>query len=157
MITLNLGDRVQAKSFFEQGYSRVRESGDKINIAICFYYFGYLALFEGDIEQANGFFEQELVLARTTGPIWLGSQALFGLAGVGAARGQAWRAARLLGAAEARLKAGASYIDAADGLFNERTVASVVAQLGEITFAEACAEGRAMTFEQAADYAFEVN
>jgi len=155
MITLNLGDGGQAKSFFEQGYSRVRESGDKINVAICFYYFGYLALFEGDIEQANRFFEQELALSRTTGPIWLGSQALFGLAGVAAARGQASRAARLFGAAETRLKAGASYIDAADNLFNGRTSASAVAQLGEAAFAAELAEGRAMTFEQAADYALE--
>lgn len=155
MTSLNLGDRGQAKSFFEQGYRRVRESGDKINVAVCFYYFGYLAMFEGDIQQAKTFFEQELALARTTGPLWLGSQALFGLAGIAAASGQASRAARLFGAAEARLEAGASYIDAADGLLNERTVASTVPQLGEAAFSQARAEGRAMTFEQAADYAME--
>jgi hypothetical protein len=96
-----------------------------------------------------------LALARTIGPLWLGSQALFGLAGVAAASGQASRAARLLGAAEARLEAGASYIDAADRLFNGRTITSAVAQLGESAFAAARAEGRAMTFEQAADYALE--
>jgi hypothetical protein len=110
---------------------------------------------EGDSQQAKSFFEQELALARTTGPLWLGSQALFGLAGVAAANGQARRAARLFGAAEARLEAAASYIDAADGLFNERTITSAVAQLGEDAFADAYAEGRAMTFEQAANFALE--
>ncbi len=155
MATINLGDRDQAKYFFERSYSRSRESGDKFNLAVCFYYFGYLALFEGNIQQAKTFFEQELALARTVGPIWLGSQALFGLAGVAAASGQALRAARLVGAAEARLEAGASYIDAADSLFNGGASASAMAELGEAAFAAARAEGRAMTFEQAADYALE--
>ncbi len=153
--TLNLGDRVQAKAYFEECFTWFRESGNKSDLAICFYDFGYLALFEGNNQQAQSFFEQELALARTIGPLWLGSQALFGLAGVAAASGQAGRAARLLGAAEARLEAGASYIDAADRLFNGRTITSAVAQLGESAFAAARAEGRAMTFEQAADYALE--
>jgi predicted ATPase/DNA-binding CsgD family transcriptional regulator len=155
MATINLGDRDQAKYFFERSYSRSRESGDKFNLAVCFYYFGYLALFEGNIQQAKTFFEQELALAHTTGPIWLGGQALFGLAGVAAANGQALRAARLLGAADARAEAGATYEDAADSLFNERTSSSAIALLGEAAFTAARAEGRAMTFEQAADYALE--
>jgi hypothetical protein len=77
------------------------------------------------------------------------------LAGVAAAGGQALRAARLLGAAKVQEEVGATYIDAADSLFNERTSASAIAQLGEAVFAAARAEGRAMTFEQAADYALE--
>jgi predicted ATPase/DNA-binding CsgD family transcriptional regulator len=155
MATINLGDRDQAKYFFEQSYGRSRESGDKFNLAVCLYYFGYLALFEGNIQQAKTFFEQELELARTTGPIWLGAQALSGLAGVSAANGQARRAARLLGAARTQLEAGASYTDAANALYERRAVDLIVAQIGEAAFAAARAEGRAMTFEQAADYALE--
>jgi predicted ATPase/DNA-binding CsgD family transcriptional regulator len=155
LVNRNLGNHVQARTFFEECFGWFRASSNQFGIAFCFYHFGCLALLEGESQQAKNFFEQELALARTSGPIWLGSQALFGLAGVAAASGQAGRAARLFGAAEARLEAAASYIDAADGLFNERTVASAVAQLGEDTFAEGYAEGRAMTFEQAADYALE--
>jgi non-specific serine/threonine protein kinase len=153
--TLNLGDRIQAKSYFRECFSLFQESGNKTHIAICFYYFGYLAHFEGDDEQAKSFFEQELVLARTVGPIWLRSQALFGLAGVAAAGGQALRAARLLGASILQKEAGATYIDAADSLFNGQTSASAITILGEAAFAEAHAEGQKMTFEQAADYALE--
>jgi predicted ATPase/transcriptional regulator with XRE-family HTH domain len=155
LVSLNLGDRVRAKSFFEESFSLVRESGNKSGLAMSFYYFGYLAHFEGDNEQAKSFFEQELVLARTVAPIWLRSQALFGLAGVAAAGGQALRAARLLGAAKVQEEVGATYIDAADSLFNGRTSASAIAILGEAAFAEAYSYGRAMTFEQAADYALE--
>ncbi len=152
---LNLGDRVQAKSFFEESFSLFQESGNKYGIANGLYYFGLLAQFEGDNQQAKSSFEQALPLARTVGPIWLGANALLGLAGVAAAGGQARRAAQLLGAAEARLEAGASYWNAAESLYIGRTIASAEAQLGEIAFAAARAEGRAMTFEQAADYALE--
>jgi len=154
---LNLGDLVQAKPFFEECFRLYRESGNKSGIAHSLYYAGYVAHFEGDNPRAKSFFEQELALARTTGPLWLGAQALSGLAGVAAVGGQALRAARLLGAAEARAEAAATYDDAADRLFIERMVASAVAQLGETAFAAARAEGRAMSFEQAADYALEEN
>jgi hypothetical protein len=60
-----------------------------------------------------------------------------------------------LGAADARLKAGASYWDAFEKSCIGRTVTRAVAQLGETAFAAARAEGQAMTFEQAADYALE--
>ena len=157
IVTINLGDRNRAKAFFEEGFSLFRELGSKQGQAMCLYYFGYLAQFEGDNQAAMTFFKQELALARTTGPLWLGAQALFGLAAVAAASGRASQAARLFGAAEVRLEAGASYIDAADSLFNGRTSAKAIAILGEAVFAAARAEGRAMTFEQAADDALEEN
>jgi len=150
-----LDDRVRAKPFFEQGFSLFRESGNKHGIAMGLYYSGLLAQYEGDNEQAKIFFEQALPLARQAGPIWSRANALMGLAGVAAAAGQARRAARLLGAADAQLEAGASYWDAAESLYIGRAITSAVAQLGEAAFAAARAEGRAMTFEQAADYALE--
>jgi len=152
---INLGDRGQAKTYFQESFDMFRELGNKTGQAICFYYFGYLAQLDGDNQAAQAFFKQELVLARTTGPIWLGAQALFGLAGVEAASGQASRAARLLGASDARAEAASTYEDAADSIYRGRTVANAVAQLGETAFEVARAEGRAMTFEQAADYALE--
>jgi Tetratricopeptide repeat len=154
---INLGNRGQAKTYFPESFGLFRELGNKTGQAICLYYFGYLAQFEGDNQAAQTFFKHELALARTTGPIWLGSQALFGLAGVAAASGQASRAARLLGAADARAEAASTYEDAADGIYRGRTVALIVAQIGEAAFAEARAEGWAMAFEQAADYALEEN
>jgi tetratricopeptide (TPR) repeat protein len=154
--TLNLGDRVQAKSLIEQSFSIFQDLDSKYGIAICLYYFGLLAGLGGDSEQATVFFEQGLVLAHTTGPIWYRADVLMGLAGVAASGGQAARAARLLGAANTQLEAGASYWNAAEILYIEPAIASAVAQLGETEFAAAHDEGRAMTFEQAADYALEI-
>jgi predicted ATPase/DNA-binding XRE family transcriptional regulator len=150
---INLGDRGQAKTYFQESFEMFRELGNKTGQAICLYYFGYLVQFEGDNQTAMTFFKQELALARTTGPLWLGAQALFGLAGAAAATGQALRAARLLGASDARAEAASTYEDVADGIYRGRTVTNAVAQLGEAVFATARADGRGMTFDQAADYA----
>lgn len=152
---INLRDRTQAKPYFQESFEMFQELGNKTGQAICLYYFGYLAWFDGDNQAAQTFFEQELALARTTGPIWLGAQALRGLAAVAADNGHAGPAARLWGAADTRAEAAATYEDAADALFNRRAEALIVEQIGEAEFATARAEGRAMTFEQAADYALD--
>jgi non-specific serine/threonine protein kinase len=156
-VTLCLDDRVQAAAYVQEGFDLFRESRNKSWLVDCLYYFGLLAGFEGDNQQARIFLEQVLVLTRRVGPLWEQANALMGLAGVAAADGQARRAARLLGAADKQLKLGASYWDAAERRYIERAVASAVAQLGEDSFAEAYDEGGAMTFEQAADYALEEN
>jgi non-specific serine/threonine protein kinase len=153
--TLNLGQRVQAKSYVEESFSIFRETNQKYGIALCLYFSGLLTGLEGDNEQAATFFEQGLALAHTTGPIWYRANILMGLAGVAAAKGQAQRAARLLGAADTQLELGASYWNAAESLFIKHTIVRAEAQLGELEFAAARAEGWSMTFEQAADYALE--
>jgi len=156
-VTLCLDDRIQAKTYFQESYDLIRESGNKTWLVDCFYYFGLLAGFEGDNQAAQTFFKQELVLARQGGSIWQCANALMGLAGVAAADGQAWRAAKLLGAADTQIKAGASYWDAAESRYIQRAETRAMAQLGEVAFAKARAEGRAMTFEQAADYALKTD
>jgi predicted ATPase/DNA-binding XRE family transcriptional regulator len=155
--TLNLGDRVQAKSYIEESFRILRAADNKYGIALCLYFSGLLAQFEGNREQARISFEQGLTLARTTGPLWYRAGVLMGMAGVAAADGQALRAARLLGAADALIVAAASYWNAAESLYIGRTIDSAVAQLGEAVFAQARVEGRGMTFDQAADYATEAD
>jgi predicted ATPase/DNA-binding CsgD family transcriptional regulator len=154
LIALNLGDWAEAKVYNEQCFSMFQELGSKYGQATAYSYFGFLTLIDGDNQQAQRFFEQALEIACKSGPIWLGANTLMGLA-CAAASTQAWRAARLLGAAEARLKAGASYWDTVEKLCVGRATATAMAQLGETAFAAAQAEGWAMTFEQAADYALE--
>lgn len=153
--TLCLNDRIHAKTYFQESEDLFRESGNTSWQSDCLYCFGLLAQLEGDHKQAKMLLEQALVLARQTGPIWHRANTLMGLAGVAAANGQPWRAARLLGAADMQLEFAASYWDAAESQCIGHAVARAVAELGEDAFAEAYAEGRAMTFEQAADYALE--
>ena len=153
--TLCLDDRIQAKTYIQEGYDLLRQSDTTSWQVDCLYYFGLLAQLEGDNQQARIFLDQVLISSRQLGPLWVRANGLMGLAGVEAADGHTRRAARLLGAADTQIEAASSYWDAAESRYIARAVASAVAQLGEDAFAEAYDEGRLMTFEQAADYALE--
>jgi predicted ATPase/DNA-binding XRE family transcriptional regulator len=151
-IALSLGDWAEAKAYTEESFNLFREVGSKYGESVSYCNFGFLALMDDNNHQAQRFFEQAVELACTSGPIWVGAMALVGLAGA-TASSQAPRAARLLGAAEARLEAGASYWGGVETLCVGRLTATAMAQLGGTVFAKAQAEGRAMTFEQAVAYA----
>jgi hypothetical protein len=85
---------------------------------------------------------------------------LEGLAVVAGVRGEAERSARLFGAAEGLLQAVEApvydYYKPNRSLY-ERTKAVVRSRLGESAFEEAWEQGRAMTFEQAVEYALKGN
>jgi predicted ATPase/DNA-binding CsgD family transcriptional regulator len=153
-IALSLGDGAEAKAYTEESFNLFQKLGSKYGQSISYSNFGFLALIDDDDQLAQSFFEQSLELACTSGPVWLGAMALVGLAAA-ATSTQARRAARLLGAAEARLKAGASYWGGVEELCVGRVTDTAMAQLGETEFAAAQAEGWSMTFEQAANYALE--
>jgi hypothetical protein len=132
------------------------ELGDKYGIAQNLQYNGYLALLEGDDARAQILIEQGLTLAREVGPKWLSALCLARLAGVAAVRGQPTQAVRLWAAAEVLMAACASYMDSADRIYYERTIAPVCVALDEASLEVARAEGRAMSMEQAITYALSV-
>jgi hypothetical protein len=76
-----------------------------------------------------------------------------GLAGVALAEGHTRQAAQLL--AVARLLVEIGHMHPVDLDDYERDVALARAQLGEAAFTAACAEGQAMSLEQAIAYALE--
>jgi hypothetical protein len=77
------------------------------------------------------------------------------LADLSTSQGRPQEAARLLGAAEALLKASGSTWWPADRVEYERNLATLRAALSEAAFAAAWAEGQAMTLERAIAYALE--
>jgi tetratricopeptide (TPR) repeat protein len=155
--TLNFGDHAQAKPYFAKAYSLFRESSNTSWQAECLYWSGLIAQMEGDSRQAKLCFKQVLTLAHEIGPLVLRAGALMGLAGVAAADGQVLRAARLLGAADTQLEAGASYWDTVESRYIAHAVDIAMERLGESAFEAARLEGRGMTFEQAANYALPEN
>jgi len=76
-----------------------------------------------------------------------------GMAGVALAEGQAVRAARLVGAAEALGEAMGASVELGDRADYDRITAAVKAALDERAYQAACAKGRMMTLEQAVEYA----
>jgi hypothetical protein len=75
------------------------------------------------------------------------------LAAVDGSQGQARRAARLFGAAEAQWRASGAVRYAPEKLAYERDVAAVLAKLDQHSLTAAWATGRAMSAEEAVDYA----
>ncbi|MEO8393544.1 MAG: LuxR C-terminal-related transcriptional regulator [Chloroflexota bacterium] len=148
-------DLVQVKMHYEIGLAFYREvqNQDAINMVI-----GILADVElalGNVERSQKLHEESLVLHRESRvdhpriPF-----NLFGLAGVAKARGQFERAARLLGAAQSDWLIRWSSLHTEISPYESTTVA-VKTQLGEIAFAVAWAEGRAMTLDQTVAYVLE--
>lgn len=112
---------------------------------------------QGHDDRAEEYFARSLVLLRadTSCSLWQSytATALEGVAGVAVVRGQAERAARLFGAADAiRSRIGTPIWPVNRPLY-ERDVAAARAALGEEAFRMAWEEGRAMTAEQAVEHA----
>lgn len=82
-------------------------------------------------------------------------ECLAGFAGPATNQGRSQWAARLLGAAEALLRASGGAWWLADRVEYERNLATIRAALSEEAFAAAWAEGQAMTLERAIAYASE--
>ena len=154
VVTLCLDDRAKAKLLNAEAERLQRASGNQYGILACLFHSGIIAQLEGQSQQANAYFHQVLALARRVGPTFVRASPLLGLSGVAAAE-HGRRAAVLLGAAEAQLEAGASYWNSYESQYAEGARTAAKAQLGEEQFAAAYAEGRAMTFDQAAAYALQ--
>lgn len=140
------GHYERARALYEESLRLHREVGNKAGIIGVLTNMGYVALNLGDDELAKALFEESL--SQNPGIKWLSVLCLTGLAGVAQ---QAGHSARLLGAAEpfcdiARL---------ADRADHERIVAAVRAQLDETTFAVAWEAGRAMTLNEAVEFALQ--
>jgi tetratricopeptide (TPR) repeat protein len=147
------GDYRRAAALHSEGLALFRKTGDKHFTAWAFRNLGIVALRQDDHKQAESFCRESLTLSREIGGIWQIEQGLAGLAGAAALKGQYERAARLFAAAEALRTSLGRQRSIADQADYDKRVASTRARLGDMAFAAAWAEGRAMTLEQAIEYA----
>jgi DNA-binding CsgD family transcriptional regulator len=143
-------DYASARSLFEEGLALFQELEDQFNIPDTLSFLGQLAQQEGDYRQAEIHFRESLRGWRALGNTqWKGVVVcLEGLACVCTFHRQFAEAARLFGAAEA-LQQALSISSSAMGA----EISALRTQLGEVAFAAAWAEGRALSAEQAIDYA----
>jgi non-specific serine/threonine protein kinase len=110
---------------------------------------GELALARSDLPAAGAFYAESIALARALGDTTFLGAGLAAIGTIAADVGEAARAARLLGAAEAMYQvAGAWSFIAARGE-HRQAVEATRAALGEEAFAAAWAEGRRLSREQA--------
>ncbi|MFN8444021.1 MAG: LuxR C-terminal-related transcriptional regulator [Caldilineaceae bacterium] len=144
-------DYARAHSLYEKGLTLFQELDHRFNIADTQSFLGKLAQQEGDYRQADMFFRDSLRGWRALGNVqWKGvTDCLEGLARVCAFHQQFTEAVRLLGTTEAlRQVISPSYRSAIGA-----EISALHTQLGDAVFAAVWAEGRALSAEQAIDYA----
>jgi non-specific serine/threonine protein kinase len=114
---------------------------------------GNIASHQGNFDRATGLLRDSLMLRKELGSKLGVAECLERLAGVAGGQGRPDRAVRLLGAAEAVRRSIGSPLPDADRSDYEGNVTAARAALGEEAFATGWAEGRAMTLEEAIEFA----
>ena len=151
------GDYERSGALARESLAIYRELGDTRGVFMCHVGLGYGELAMGNHEPAAALLEDALRLLRGSVDKFCLAYGFFGLAAVAAARGQPVRAARLWGATEAlREEIGVDSLShwELQAYDYEGRVSAARSMLGdEGAWERAWAEGRAMTPDQAVEYA----
>jgi predicted ATPase/DNA-binding XRE family transcriptional regulator len=150
-------DEQEAVTLFEESLAIFRNTRSTANIVMVLCMLGFAVQCRGDNERAGRLLAEALALARDSGYDHEMAASLAGLGGVAAAQRKPKRGARLLGAAAAWRESVGEDVAAWPYVVPDydRWAADARAQLTDQAFAEASAEGQAMTLERAAQYALE--
>jgi non-specific serine/threonine protein kinase len=148
-------DYDRAGKAYEECLVICRESGDVQRKAFALGNSGLVANHQGDYEQAESRIKEALGLHRDLNAKYPFAMDLAFLAGPITAQGNPERAAQLLGASEALLKAMGLGQQPQDQPIVDRFEAAVRQQLNEEAFKAAWEKGQSMSLEQAIAYALE--
>jgi DNA-binding CsgD family transcriptional regulator len=147
------GDHAAARASLEESVEICRETGDDWVLALALRNLAIAAVRQGDYELAAAQLGESLSVLREPQEKIYTTQSLDSLAVVVSMQGDHRRAARLFGAAKALREAvGASVLPFYRADY-DLGVVTARAGLGEEVFEEAWEEGRAMTPEEAIEYA----
>src|SRR5262249_34469148 len=141
------------RPLLEERLALCRELGESESLIHTLGGMGHIARDAGEYARARTLYAESLELRRKAGHGVAVAQSLEDFAAFAVRQQQHDRAIRLLGADEAYWETPGARPPVASGPEYERTVAESRAALGEAGFAAAWAEGRAMSLEQAIEYA----
>ena len=147
------GEYDRAQALLEESLALYREVGDRRGVARLLGNQSLVALSQGDYERAVALCRESLALYREAGDSWAIGKYLPVLAGVAFAQRQPERAARLFGAAVVLRERLGTPLPPVVQPTHDRTVAAVRAGLDGRNFAAAWAEGQAMAWTVAVNYA----
>jgi predicted ATPase/Tfp pilus assembly protein PilF len=155
MVVYSQGDLGRAAQLTEESVALLRELGARGGVALGLCNLGWMALLQDRLDRTADLYRESLSLSWDTGLNQLVQSALEGFACVAGAKGDAERAARLWGAAQALLEAKDIPRDD-DFLVEADTRISVVRSgMTDEEWEEAWGKGRAMTLDEAVSYALE--
>ena len=150
------GDYALGSSLLEESAAISRKAGDDWALSLPLRNLAVAAFKQGDYDRAAALLAESLVVLRRLGEKQFITRSLDYMAAVASMQGAHARAARLFGAGEAlRGAVGASVLPFYRADY-ERGVAAARDGLDEQSFAAAWARGRAMTLDEAVEYALEV-
>ena len=147
------GDYRRAAALYEQGLLLSREVGNDMGAAVAKANLALIAIHEGDYGRATALLREALELVRAVRNPGDVGQCLDALAGAAAARGHLARAATLQGAAEALLESAGARVQPRDRAEYEAHLRSAREAAGRAAWEEARVRGRAMSLEEAVEYA----
>jgi len=156
---MHLGATVDAQgdpgalSILEEGVMIFQRLGDKHGLGRCLHDLGKAAARQGNYELAHGRFEESALLLRELGDRRNLVKCVEGLAGIAVTHEQMERAARLFGASEAAREKLGTPLPASYRPNYEHAIAALAAEVDEQQMEKWWNEGRAMTMEQAIEYA----
>ncbi len=150
------GDQERATTVNSEATALVRKQGANLGghsrIPGTLERLGWAALLRGDQERAKTWHEENLRLSQKLGNTLIATESLEGLACAIGTKGEAQRAAKLFGAAQALREAVGYQQSPGERAVQEPYLLAARSRLGE-TWEAALAEGRAMGLEQAIDCA----
>jgi tetratricopeptide (TPR) repeat protein len=150
------GDYERGAALNEEAAALYREHGHKGGgLEYLLDNLGWAALHRGDPERARAAYEEGLALCKELGDKVAASGYLEGLACVAAAEGEAERAGRLFGAAEALREAVGWQLMPEEEALRAPYLAMASSRLDEAEWEKAWAKGRGTGFEEAIYYALE--
>jgi DNA-binding CsgD family transcriptional regulator len=149
------GDHQRATRLTEEALELARERGRGFEgmLPRAIENVGWAALLGGEPQRAKAQFEESFTLSKELGDKATIVASLEGLACVAGANGEALRAARLFGAAEALMEATSYGYSPQESAMVEPYRARARSRLGEAGWEEALSEGRMMSMEAAIGYA----
>jgi non-specific serine/threonine protein kinase len=147
------GDRERARMMLEESLRISRELGDDHVSARALHNLAFVGLVEGQSEEVAELFVESMRLGRDDKRGLISS--IVGVAALAADLGQPKQAAKLLGSVDGWLAMTGGALEPFERTLHDRTSAAVRRVLKDETFRAAWQTGRAMTLEQAGDYAAE--
>lgn len=146
-------DYQAAQPLYEEALTLFRAIGDQFFAAWTIYRLGYLSLHQNDYDRSVELFTESLEMYREREDPRGFANCFAGLGELRRVQGRGEQAVRLLGFAEASLQSSGRALVPADRVEYERSIAAARSQLDEASFNKAWGEGRAMSLEQAVEYA----
>ncbi len=149
------GEHAAARAFYEESLALYRQLGDQHGIADTLNGLGEVAYSQGEYTAAWVFFEESIMAQRQIGDQYGISWSLHCIAKLAQVQDRALKTVRLLGAADTLHEVMDAPLNLKDQEERDKLLSASRASLGDASFISAWEAGRAMSIDQAVEYALE--